>query len=80
MRANYLDKADPEAYKALVALSKQVQSSALAAGLPPILIELVKLRASQLNGCAYCLRMHTRIALELGETTDRLSVLDDFRN
>jgi AhpD family alkylhydroperoxidase len=38
-------------------------------------IELVKVRASQLNGCAFCLRMHTRDALEKGETTDRLALV-----
>ena len=41
----------------------------------PALAELVKIRVSQLNGCAFCLRMHTRDALAAGETTDRLAVL-----
>ncbi len=45
------------------------------AGLDELLVELVKLRVSQLNGCAFCLRMHTQDALAKGETADRLAVL-----
>ncbi|MGP3918477.1 carboxymuconolactone decarboxylase family protein [Nonomuraea sp. 10N515B] len=41
----------------------------------PLLVELVKIRTSQINGCAFCLRMHTRDALKKGESTDRLAVL-----
>ncbi len=80
MAALYLDKAFPDAYKALIAVSKQANAAATAVGLSPQLIELIKLRASQLNGCAYCLRMHTRIALERGETTDRIAVLQNWRD
>ncbi|WP_369373997.1 carboxymuconolactone decarboxylase family protein [Promicromonospora sp. Populi] len=65
--------ADP--YKAFVAFGKQVDAAGTSAGLPAILIELIKIRVSQLNGCAYCLRMHTRDAVAAGETTDRLAVL-----
>ncbi|WP_423822446.1 carboxymuconolactone decarboxylase family protein [Salinisphaera sp. SPP-AMP-43] len=43
------------------------------------LIELVKVRVSQLNGCAYCLHMHRQAALELGETEDRLLLLSAWR-
>lgn len=80
MRSLFLDKAFPDAYKALLAVSKQANAAALGTGLSPLLLELIKLRASQLNGCAYCLRMHTRIALEQGETTDRLAVLQNWRD
>ncbi|UPL16107.1 carboxymuconolactone decarboxylase family protein [Microbacterium galbinum] len=45
------------------------------AGLSPLLVELVKVRASQLNGCAFCLRMHAADAVKHGETADRLAVL-----
>ncbi|WDM45673.1 carboxymuconolactone decarboxylase family protein [Microbacterium luteolum] len=45
------------------------------AGLSPLLVELVKVRASQLNGCAFCLRMHAADAVKQGETADRLAVL-----
>lgn len=76
----FLDKAFPDAYKALLGVAKQAQLAAEGAGLQPLLIELVKLRASQLNGCAYCLRLHTREALALGETTDRLGILSSWRD
>jgi AhpD family alkylhydroperoxidase len=65
----------PAAYKALIALSSEVEANAAAAGLDPRLVELLKIRTSQLNGCAFCLRMHTRDALALGEGPDRIAVL-----
>lgn len=45
----------------------------------PLLQELVKIRASQINGCAFCLSMHTEAALKLGERADRLSTLPAWR-
>ncbi|MEV5011192.1 MULTISPECIES: carboxymuconolactone decarboxylase family protein [unclassified Streptomyces] len=68
-------KQHPAAYKALIALSAEVEEAAAAAGLDPLLVELLKIRTSQINGCAFCLRMHTRDALKKGETTDRITVL-----
>jgi alkylhydroperoxidase AhpD family core domain len=65
----------PAAYKALIALSSEVEEAAAAAGLNPLLVELLKIRTSQINGCAFCLRMHTRDALKKGETPDRIAVL-----
>src|SRR5690349_19294063 len=65
----------PAAYKALIALSSEVDAAAAAAGLDPLLVELVKIRTSQINGCAFCLRMHTRQAVKLGENPDRIAVL-----
>lgn len=65
----------PAAYKALLTLSAEVTSAAAAAGLDPLLVELLKIRTSAINGCAFCLRMHTRDALELGENPDRIAVL-----
>ncbi|MCC8929798.1 MAG: carboxymuconolactone decarboxylase family protein [Rhodococcus sp. (in: high G+C Gram-positive bacteria)] len=65
----------PSAYEAQVALDKRAAEAAEAAGLPHILVELVKIRVSQLNGCAHCLRMHTRDAVAAGESVDRLAVL-----
>lgn len=50
-----------------------------AAGLEKSLIELVKIRASQLNGCAVCLYMHTRDARKLGESEERLYLLNAWR-
>ncbi|NEA21765.1 carboxymuconolactone decarboxylase family protein [Actinomadura bangladeshensis] len=70
-----IDKQHPSAYKALIALSGEVQEAATAAGLDPLLIELLKIRTSQINGCAFCLRMHTRDALKKGENPDRIAVL-----
>jgi AhpD family alkylhydroperoxidase len=48
-------------------------------GLEPSLMELVKIRASQINGCAICLAMHTAEARKQGETEERLYMLDAFR-
>lgn len=70
-----LGKEHPAAYKALVAISAEVENSAAAAGLDPLLVELLRIRASQINGCAFCLRMHTRDALKKGENPDRIAVL-----
>lgn len=51
-----------------------------AAGLERALIELVKIRASQINGCAMCLHMHTRDALKAGETAMRIALLGAWRD
>ncbi|RYJ00780.1 MAG: carboxymuconolactone decarboxylase family protein [Acetobacteraceae bacterium] len=59
----------------MLALEKAVVSS----GLEHSLIELVKTRASQLNGCAFCIDMHTRDALKAGEAPARLFLLDAWR-
>lgn len=58
----------PEAVRALAAVERYARSS----GLEPALLELVKLRASMLNGCAYCVDMHTKDARAHGETEQRL--------
>ena len=65
----------PGLYEAQLAADRAADEAAVAAGLDPLLVELVKTRASQLNGCAFCLRMHTRDAIEKGETADRLAVV-----
>ena len=70
-----LSKQHPEQYKLLAGLDASVASALAAAGIDPLLAELVKIRVSQLNGCAFCLRMHTRDAIAKGETTDRLAVI-----
>ncbi|MEV8610834.1 carboxymuconolactone decarboxylase family protein [Amycolatopsis sp. NPDC051373] len=70
-----IDKQHPAAYKALIALSAEADNGAVAAGLDPLLVELVRIRTSQINGCAFCLRMHTRDALKKGENPDRIAVL-----
>ncbi len=68
-------QAAPDAMKAVGALEAYVQGS----GLEPALIDLVKTRASQINGCAFCLHMHTREARARGETEERLYLLDAWR-
>ena len=68
-------KVGPAAYKALAALQAHVDSS----GLDRRLLELVKIRVSQINGCAFCLAMPTRVARKLGETEDRMHLLDAWR-
>ena len=73
-RLNYA-KAFPEGIHALRMLEKTVRDS----GLEPSLIELVKTRASQLNGCAYCIDMHTKDARAAGETEQRLYALSAWR-
>lgn len=54
-------------------------NTVLQCGLEPSLMELVKIRASQINGCARCLHMHTAEAREHGETEERLYLLDAWR-
>jgi len=66
---------EPNAMKALMGLENYVQNS----GIEPSLIDLVKTRASQINGCAYCIHMHTRDARARGETEERLYLLDAWR-
>lgn len=70
-----LSKADPKAYEAMIGLEKYIAQC----GLDKILYELIKTRASQINGCAFCINMHTRDAVALGETTQRLFLLDAWR-
>ncbi|WP_418058500.1 carboxymuconolactone decarboxylase family protein [Pimelobacter simplex] len=71
----YLDKAVPAAYAAAAELARQAGAAAEAAGLDRILVELVNLRVSQLNGCAFCLDLHHRRAVRAGESERRLALL-----
>jgi AhpD family alkylhydroperoxidase len=68
-------KASPQVAHALFAMQKVVNES----GLEHPLLELVKMRASQINGCAYCLDMHAKDARAAGETEQRLYLLDAWR-
>lgn len=70
-----VSKVDPKAYEAMIGLEKYLAQS----GLDKRLYELIKTRASQINGCAYCINMHTRDATELGETSQRLFLLNAWR-
>lgn len=67
--------AAPEMIRAMLALENAVAE----AGIERSLYELVKTRASQINGCAFCLHMHTNDARKLGETEDRLHLLAAWR-
>jgi AhpD family alkylhydroperoxidase len=70
-----LRKTAPGAIQALLGLQNYVNTSSL----PPTLLELVKIRASQINACAYCLDMHTKDARANGETEQRLYALNAWR-
>ena len=70
-----VSKVDPKAYHAMSALEAYVRNS----GLEPGLIELVKMRASQVNGCAYCIDMHSKDARARGESEQRLYALSAWR-
>jgi AhpD family alkylhydroperoxidase len=65
----------PELRSAMRALEQYVHQSSL----EPTLLELVKLRASLINGCAYCVDMHTKVARSLGETEQRLYAVSVWR-
>jgi AhpD family alkylhydroperoxidase len=67
--------AAPETMKAVAAIEPVIAAS----GLEGSLIELVKTRASQINGCAYCIHMHTKDARAHGESEERLYLLDAWR-
>jgi len=69
------NKIDPGAVKAMYGLEEYVKKS----GLEQSLIKLVKVRASQINGCAYCIDMHTKDARAEGESEQRLYLLDAWR-
>ena len=68
-------KVSPGAYRAMFGLEKYVRES----GLEPSLLELVKLRASQINGCAFCLNMHSKDLRAIGEEEQRLDTLEAWR-
>jgi len=70
------DKIAPEAYKAVLQVQAYINHHS---GLEPSLLNLIYLRASQINGCAYCIDMHSKDARALGETEQRLYELNAWR-
>lgn len=70
-----IDQVEPNAYKAMYALEKYLQQSQLSKTHK----ELIKIRASQINGCAFCIDMHTKDALKLGENQQRIFLLNAWR-
>ncbi|WP_367915029.1 carboxymuconolactone decarboxylase family protein [Leadbetterella sp. DM7] len=70
-----IQKLEPGAYKAMYALEDFLRNSRLS----KTHLELIKIRASQINGCAFCLNMHTSDALKQGETMQRIFLLNAWK-
>jgi len=70
-----LTKVSPDGYKAMLGVHSYVQNSGLSLGL----LELVKMRASQINGCAFCIAMHVPLARKHGISEDQLHLLAAWR-
>jgi AhpD family alkylhydroperoxidase len=75
----FLDKSDPASWRALNGLALKVADAAQQAGVPRSVLELVNVRISQLNGCAFCLDLHVRLAREAGASEQQLAVLPAWR-
>src|SRR6201982_2485027 len=75
MKARIAYRNVPEALRGMYQLEHSIHHS----GLEESLVHLVKMRASQINGCAYCLDMHSKDARALGETEQRLYALNTWR-
>ena len=69
------NKANPAAVRAMYGLESYIREC----GLEPSLLHLLKIRASQINGCAFCIDMHTKDARAVGESEQRLYLLDAWR-
>ncbi|CAN5640382.1 carboxymuconolactone decarboxylase family protein [soil metagenome] len=74
-----IDKQSPAAYRAAIGVATAVNAGANEAGLPRTLVELINVRASQLNGCATCLEVHYRKATEAGVTPKQLATVSQWR-
>ncbi|MBE9373706.1 carboxymuconolactone decarboxylase family protein [Saccharopolyspora sp. HNM0983] len=75
-----LTRDTPEPFTALNQLAHDTHAAARNAGLAAELLELIQLRASQLNGCGFCTALHTRSARELGQSSERIEALPDWRD
>lgn len=71
-----IDKAEPAGYKAILGLEKFIESTPLTRTHK----DLIKIRASQINGCAFCIDMHTKDARKAGETEQRIYALNAWRD
>lgn len=78
-RRVHLSKSAPEAYQALDAFSKSVGRVAADAGIEPRLTEIVQLHASQLNGCAFCVRVHVDRGVAAGLDVDTIAQVGTWR-
>ncbi len=74
-----LGKSAPGLYQAVCDLDKLSSDVVVAAGISEGFSHLLRLRASQINQCAFCIRLHTRDAITSGESSDRISVLPAWR-
>ena len=70
-----IQETEPKAYNIMLNLENYLQNSQLT----KTHLELIKIRASQINGCAFCINMHTTDALKQGETTQRIFLLNAWR-
>lgn len=70
-----IQKTQPNAYAAMFGLEKYLSETTL----PPRLIELIKTRSSQINGCAFCIQMHSQSAQAHGESAERLLALSAWK-
>lgn len=75
----YLDKSGPASWRALNGLALKVAEAVEQAGLPRSTVELVNVRISQLNGCAFCLDLHVRLARQAGASEQQVAVLPAWR-
>lgn len=75
MQRKLIKDIEPNAYKAMLGMEQYIRNSQL----PPLLLEMIKIRASQINGCAYCIDMHTQEALKIGETQRRIFALSAWK-
>ena len=75
MQRKSIKDLEPNAYKAMLGLEQYIRNSQI----PPMLLELIKIRASQINGCAYCIDMHTQEALKIGEIPRRIFALSAWK-
>ena len=75
-----IDRQHRQVYRAQLAVARAVRAAAGDVGLDRALVELLNIRISQIDGCAYCLYVHVRDALAAGETAQRLAVLPAWRD
>lgn len=78
-RRVYVDKQQPAIYQALSAASRECRARAEEAGVTRSTLELLNVRCSQINRCAYCLDLHARLAIKEGVTAQQLGVLPAWR-
>lgn len=72
----HIDKVEPAGYNTILGLEKFIESTSLTRTHK----ELIKIRASQINGCAFCINMHTKDARKAGETEQRIYALNAWRD